>query len=79
MLILFVSTPKIIVDIGTATTISVVNENNDYLGGLIAPGPATSMKALSNAASLLPEIELIPTDNRMISNKKTSVLNRRFF
>ncbi len=60
--------PVIIVDIGTATTISVVNENNDYLGGLIAPGPATSMKALSNAASLLPEIELIPTDKTIGTN-----------
>lgn len=60
--------PVIIVDIGTATTISVVNENNDYLGGMIAPGPTTSMKALSNAASQLPEIELIATNKIIGTN-----------
>lgn len=60
--------PVIIADIGTATTFSVVNEKNEYLGGMIAPGPYTSMKALSQNASQLPEIELEPTDKVIGTN-----------
>ena len=30
--------PVIIVDIGTATTISTVDENGNYIGGAILPG-----------------------------------------
>lgn len=49
--------PVIVIDIGTATTFSVINEDREYLGGMIAPGPLTSMRALASAASQLPEIE----------------------
>lgn len=54
--------PLVIIDIGTATTFSVVNENNEYIGGMIAPGPKISMKALAMMASQLKEIELKATD-----------------
>ena len=30
--------PLIIIDMGTATTMSVIDENNTYIGGVIAPG-----------------------------------------
>ncbi|MDE5604473.1 MAG: type III pantothenate kinase [Eubacterium sp.] len=60
--------PVIIVDIGTATTLSVINESNEYLGGMIAPGPSTAMKALAATASQLPEIELIATDKVIGTN-----------
>ncbi len=60
--------PVIIVDIGTATTFSVINKNNEYLGGMIAPGPYTSMKALTSMASQLPEIELVATDKVIGTN-----------
>lgn len=54
--------PLVIIDIGTATTFSVVNQNNEYIGGMIAPGPKISMKALAMMASQLREIELTGTD-----------------
>lgn len=54
--------PLVIIDIGTATTFSVVNGNNEYIGGMIAPGPKISMKALAMMASQLKEIELNATD-----------------
>ena len=45
--------PLIIIDMGTATTMSVVDENYNYVGGIIAPGVRVSMEALaSNAAQL---------------------------
>ncbi|MCR5113390.1 MAG: type III pantothenate kinase [Acholeplasmatales bacterium] len=50
--------PLVIVDMGTATTISVIDKNKSYIGGLIIPGIKTSMGALSNNASQLPHISL---------------------
>ena len=50
--------PVIIIDMGTATTITAVNENNEFIGGAIIPGVVVSLNALSKNASLLPAINL---------------------
>ncbi len=60
--------PAVIIDIGTATTFSVINGDKEYLGGMIAPGPGTSMKALAAMTSQLPEAELTFTDKVIGSN-----------
>lgn len=45
--------PIMIVDMGTATTISVVDKDSIYIGGVIIPGVRVSMEALAaNAAQL---------------------------
>lgn len=45
--------PLIIIDMGTATTLSVVDKDRNYIGGAIMPGVRLSMEALaSNAAQL---------------------------
>lgn len=46
----------IVVDIGTAATFDVLNHGGCFDGGLIAPGVGTTIKALAEAASNLPEI-----------------------
>ena len=48
--------PIILVDMGTATTMEVVDHGNTYLGGCIIPGVRVSAEALSSRASQLPEI-----------------------
>lgn len=50
--------PLILVDMGTATTLSVVAEGNSFLGGAIMPGVRVSADAMSNRTSLLPGIQL---------------------
>jgi type III pantothenate kinase len=50
--------PCIIFDLGTATTISVIDKNKNFLGGMIFPGVNISLNALSDTASLLPGIDL---------------------
>lgn len=50
--------PIAIVDMGTATTLSVVAKNGSYIGGMIIPGLWTSMNALSAHAAQLPYIDL---------------------
>ena len=54
------SGPLIVIDIGTATTFDVVDNNGDFLGGVIAPGIGTSADALFQRAAQLPRIELVP-------------------
>jgi len=50
--------PIICIDMGTATTISVISEGGNYEGGLILPGVHVSLESLSNRAALLPDISI---------------------
>ncbi len=49
-------TPLIIIDMGTATTVSVIDENKQYIGGMIIPGLAVSHDALISRTSQLSKI-----------------------
>ncbi len=46
--------PQIIIDMGTATTFSVIDKNANYLGGAITTGIAVSTDALISRTSQLP-------------------------
>ncbi len=48
--------PLIIIDMGTATTLSVIDKNRNYIGGVITTGVAVSTEALANRTSQLPRI-----------------------
>ena len=50
--------PCIVWDLGTATTVSVVDKEGAFRGGAIMPGVATSLDSLISRASLLPNIRL---------------------
>ena len=50
--------PLILMDLGTATTIEVVEPDNVYLGGIIFPGARVSLDALTSRTSQLPGISL---------------------
>ena len=50
--------PLILMDMGTATTVEVVEPNNVYMGGVIFPGVKISLDALTSRASQLPGISL---------------------
>ena len=50
--------PLIIVDMGTATTISVIDRNKNFLGGMIIPGLQVSLDSLANRTSQLPHVSL---------------------
>ncbi len=65
--------PLIIVDFGTATTFCVVDEQGQYLGGVIAPGVKTSADALFEHAAKLPRIELVRPRTVVGRNTVTSM------
>lgn len=52
--------PLIIIDMGTATTISVVDKEKNFIGGMIMPGLMVSMESLATRTSQLPHISLDP-------------------
>ncbi len=50
--------PLIVIDMGTATTISVLDKNGTHIGGCICPGVRISLDALTEKAALLPGLQL---------------------
>lgn len=48
--------PQIIIDMGTATTMSVIDKQKHYTGGVIMTGIAVSTEALTSKTSQLPHI-----------------------
>ena len=50
--------PFIVIDMGTATTVSVVNDKKQYIGGMILPGVGISLDALTSRASQLSGISI---------------------
>ncbi|MBO5733596.1 MAG: type III pantothenate kinase [Clostridia bacterium] len=50
--------PALVIDMGTATKIMVVDENAVFVGVSIAPGVELSLKALSGGTAQLPQISL---------------------
>ena len=50
--------PIITIDMGTATTIGVIDAQRNYVGGMLLPGVNVSLEALSRRAAQLPAISL---------------------
>ena len=50
--------PFVILDVGTATTITFVNEHGEIPGTIIMPGLTVSMEALTDSAALLSDVPL---------------------
>ena len=50
--------PLILIDMGTATTMSVVDKDNNYVGGVIMTGLRLAMESLSSRASQLFNVSL---------------------
>ncbi len=56
------SAPCLVIDLGTATKISVIDSSGAYRGCVISAGVGISLNALSGAASLLPFINISSGD-----------------
>lgn len=52
--------PLAVFDLGTATTLSVLDEGGRFIGGMILSGVQSSVNALTAQASQLPEAHLAP-------------------
>lgn len=52
--------PAIVFDMGTATTVSVIDKSKTYIGGMIIPGIMVCQESLTARTSQLPKISLEP-------------------
>ena len=70
--------PVIVVDFGTATNFDVVNETGAYIGGVILPGPETSLTELARKAARLFEVRIEPPE-RAIGKSTAGALKSGLF
>ena len=60
--------PCIVWDLGTATTVSVVDDKGAFRGGAIMPGIGTALNSLADNTSLLPQISVDAPDKVIGTN-----------
>ena len=65
--------PLIIIDIGTAITFDVVDENSIYQGGAIIPGIGISSEALFLKTAKLPRVELYKPERIVAKNTMDNI------
>ena len=65
--------PMIVVDFGTATTFNIINANNEFIGGVIAPGIKGSLDSLVNGTAKLPRVEIEAPDSIIAKNTVTNM------
>lgn len=67
--------PAIVVDIGTAITLDVLNEKKEFLGGVIMPGINMELRALVDGTSKLPYIEPKESPQAIGNTTETCILS----
>lgn len=65
--------PIIVVDFGTATTFNVLNAQNEFIGGVIAPGIKGSLDSLVNGTAKLPRVEIEAPKSVIATNTVTNM------
>jgi len=63
--------PAIIINLGTATVVDAVSRDNEFLGGMIAPGIMTGIEALAEKTSRLFEVKEIVRPEKALANTNT--------
>lgn len=65
--------PMIIVDFGTATTFNILNEQGEFIGGVIAPGIKGSLDSLVSGTAKLPRVEIEAPKSVIATNTVTNM------
>ncbi|MBQ3355914.1 MAG: type III pantothenate kinase [Oscillospiraceae bacterium] len=65
--------PLLLVDMGTATTVTAVDESGAFIGGCICPGVKISMQALTDRTAQLPGISLDEPERAIGKNTRDSM------
>lgn len=71
--------PVIVLDMGTATTMVVIDKNRCYIGGAIIPGVKLSYAALASGTSLLPDISITAPQKVIATNTVDSMRSGAVF
>jgi type III pantothenate kinase len=71
--------PLLVVDFGTATTLSLIDQQGNFCGTVIAPGVHLSLQALSLNAAKLPEVSIKKPKQIMGTNTVDSIQSGIFW
>lgn len=72
------TTPCIVVDFGTATTIDVVSDKGEFIGGVIAPGISAAAETLWTKTEKLPQVK-INKPEKVIGKNTTDCMQSGIF
>lgn len=67
--------PSIVVDFGTATSFDIVNQQGEFIGGIITPGLNLQMKVLNKFTSKLPKIDVAISNKAIGNNTSEAILS----
>jgi type III pantothenate kinase len=65
----------IVVDFGTATTLTAITRDGEFLGGNILPGVRLALEALVEKTAKLPSVEIVPAENAIGRSTVESIQN----
>lgn len=71
--------PLIVADFGTATTFDIVNDSGAYIGGVITPGPESSLAELARKAARLFEVPIEPPEQVVGRNTVEALKSGLFY
>lgn len=74
-----VDSAVIVADIGTAITVDLVDNEGDFLGGVIAPGFGISSKSLNLNTALLPDVQVKTPVNPIGTNTQEAISNGVYY
>lgn len=75
----FCKPPFVVVDLGTATTVTAINSQGQLIGTAIAPGASVSLDALEYSAALLSDVNFSAPNNIIGKNSQDSIRSGAFF
>lgn len=67
--------PAVVADLGTATTLAVINSQRELIGSIIIPGAELSLEALSNTAELLNKMTFKHPSKLVGTNTSDSIIS----
>ncbi|UCE79034.1 MAG: type III pantothenate kinase [Nitrospiraceae bacterium] len=73
------NSPVAVLDFGTATTVTVVNQDAEYLGGSILPGIGLMNKMLGQGTSKLEQVSLEPPQSALGKDTAACIRSGLFF
>lgn len=67
--------PCVVIDLGTATTLTAVDKNGDVMGTVIHPGLKVCLSSLAETAAKLNEVEMVPGRKLIGQNSSESIIS----
>lgn len=67
--------PCIVVDFGTATSFDIINQQGEFIGGIITPGLNLQMKVLNKFTSKLPKIDVAVSNKAIGGTTADAILS----